>query len=176
MKWILNSFGGESWFAVDRSTLDGVELISLSSAVQTEHGGTEGDRNLPVTSLGGKIQKSGSTRYKEQPFLKVCFIFSHKKGNLNSKPEVDAGSLVKGQLQVFLFEFCLEEQLQPWRKSMISFSNCCSSETAEWAKHVWSFVLLRTISTPHTFLPLVCCHTVMLKPTTFLHQLGYEYD
>lgn len=46
---------------------------------------------------------------------------------------------------------------------MISSSNCYSSGTAEWAKHVWSFALPKTISTPHTFPPSVCCLDVKLS-------------
>lgn len=64
-----------------------------------------------------------------------------------------------------LFVYFIKEHIEPWRKSTIFFSSCCSSETAEWVKHVWSSDLLRTISTPHTFLPSVCLFCPALHRT-----------
>lgn len=67
-----------------------------------------------------------------------------------SQTEVD----VKRCWKLF-FKSYFREHCKLWRKNTIFFLNCCSSETAEWAKHVWSSDLPRTISTPHTSPPSV---------------------
>lgn len=74
-----------------------------------------------------------------------------------SQSEVDVKCCWKLFFFVLYYLFPHQELCKPWRKSTIFFLNCCSSETAEWAKHVWSSDLPRTISTPHTFPPSVRC-------------------
>lgn len=107
---------------------------------------------------GGKKEKR---IHSLQPFfLNPHFIFNHRR-NCDQKWKLWVDE--KDPDATFTpFEFCSssEEQHQPWRKSMISSSNSYSSGTAEWAKHVWSSALLRTISTLHTFPPSVRCNWV----------------
>lgn len=135
-----------------------MECISLTSTVQTE-----ALRGIGIYRWqGGEKKERVSTRFMEQPFS--CFIFTTiKKTGLSEK------WFWKGTEFLVLLYFWSP---QSWRKSMISSSSCYSSETAEWAKHVWSYVLLRTISTPHTFPPSVrCLGDIFSFQSTCLHQL-----
>lgn len=125
-------------------TLDGVYFFNQGSPNR----GTEGDRNLPVTRGGKGIHSShGATLFFAFNFfpksveseLFVCFF-------TRQPPRWSCAFTVT-------FE---EWTFQSWRKSMISFTNCYSSGTAEWAKLVWLFVSPKTTSTPRTSPPSVC--------------------
>lgn len=99
-----------------------------------------------MTSLGGgeKKRKRGSTRNREIFFVfkyifKSLSAFNQREASEDLKAQVDEKDLGyrdNSNVSPLSSALTFEEQLRPWRKSMISFSNCYSSGTAEWGKHV----------------------------------------
>lgn len=136
-KWILNRVGGTlsnfGWSV-------GLFLYPAQSKRSTEAQRGIGIYRWQVWE--GKKRKRASTRYMEQSL----FYFIFKPASFESQSRFEDRSrwkvglyVQKGTTPTFLL-LNFEEQLQLWRKSTIFFSNCYSSGTAEWAKHVWSFV------------------------------------